>query len=248
MKKSISLALAIGTALALASPVSAITNGEVDTTTDWVGAMTGVDPGGTQRMCSGSLIGDGVFLTAGHCGVLTDVEILFGDVLDIENGVNFEADTVDQHPDYTHNFGNQFDVAVVTFDQGDDVLPMGAVAPASYIDGFSKAELKTFTFDTYGYGLNRDETNGNSMPLASDSVRRSATQTYLNQHNQYLGLSIHNNKGNGGGCFGDSGGPHVLNDFIVSVTSNGDGKCVATDNTQRVDQPIIRDWILSFIS
>lgn len=45
----------------------------------------------------------------------------------------------------------------------------------------------------------------------------------------------------------DSGGPHVLHNVIVSVTSNGDGNCVATDNTQRIDQPIIRDWILSYL-
>ena len=246
MKKSISLALAIGTALALTAPVSAITNGEIDTTTDWVGAMTGFDPGGTQRMCSGSLIDEGVFLTAGHCGVLTDVEVLFGDDLDID-GVSFAATSVDQHPNYTFNFGKQFDVAIVTFDQGNDVLPVGTLASANYIDGFSNAELKTFTFSTYGYGLSRDEANGNSLPLASDSLRRSATQTYLNRHNQYLGLSIHTNKGNGGGCFGDSGGPHVVNDVIVSITSNGDGNCVATDNTQRIDQPVIRDWILSYL-
>ena len=246
MKKSISIAIAVGTAFALSAPVNAITNGQIDTTTDWVGAMTGFDPGGTQRMCSGSLIDEGVFLTAGHCGVLTDVEVLFGDDLDVD-GVSFAATSVDRHPTYANNFGTQADVAIVTFDQGGAVLPVGALAPANHIDGFSNQQLKTFTFTTYGYGLSRDEANGNSVPLASDSLRRSATQTYLNRHNQYLGLSIHNNKGNGGGCFGDSGGPHVLDGLIVSITSNGDGNCVATDNTQRVDQPVIRDWILIYL-
>jgi len=51
---------------------------------------------------------------------------------------------------------------------------------------------------------------------------------------------------------GDSGGPHLLHDpalgdVIVSVTSNGDANCVATDNTQRVDMPEIRDWILEYL-
>ena len=93
----------------------------------------------------------------------------------------------------------------------------------------------------------RNGANGNSGPLTESPQRMIATQSYLNMHNQYLGLSIHTHKGNGGGCFGDSGGPHLLNEMIVSITSNGDGNCVATDNTQRIDQPEILSWIQGFI-
>ena len=246
--KKIIVAATIATALSLpALTAGAITNGEIDTKHDFVGAMTGNDPGGTQRLCSGSLIAEGVFLTAGHCTVLTDVQITFGDDRSNPDAV-FDATQVLRHPQYAANFGKQFDVGLVLFDQGGVELPTGVLADANYIDGFTQAELKTFTFETFGYGLVRDEANGNSSPLGTDPLRRAATQTYLNQHNQYLGLSIHNNKGNGGGCSGDSGGPHLLHDVIVSVTSNGDANCVATDNTQRIDQPIIRDWILSYVN
>jgi Trypsin len=248
MKKKILFAMSLATAaLSLtAVPASAITNGELDTTHDFVGAMTGADPGGTQRLCSGSLIDEGVFLTAGHCAVLTDVQVKFGDDISNPDAV-FAATSVVRHPQFAGNFGKQFDVGLVLFDQGDVVLPVAPIAGANYIDSFTKPQLKTFTFETFGYGLSRTDTTGNSLPPASDPLRRAATQTYLNQHNQYLGLSIHTNKGNGGGCSGDSGGPHLLNGVIVSVTSNGDGNCVATDNTQRIDLPVIRDWILSYV-
>ena len=83
--------------------------------------------------------------------------------------------------------------------------------------------------------------------MALDGLRRIADQTYRNMHNQFLGLSINNNQDNGGACNGDSGGPHLHEDVIVSVTSNGDASCVTSDNTQRVDQPEIRNWILTFV-
>jgi hypothetical protein len=245
MKKLLTLTAAATVVLLTSTQVSAITNGAPDTAHDFVGQMRGFDPGGTLRRCSGSLISDGVFLTAGHCAVLSDVTLHFGDDLAVEDTV-FAATSVQQHPDYGHSAGHQFDVGIVLFDQGDVVIEPGQLAPESYVDTFTHSELTSATFEAIGYGLVRDDTNGNSAPLSPTTQRMIATQTYLNLHNAYLGLSIHNNKGNGGGCFGDSGGPHLLHNYIVSVTSRGDANCVATDSTQRVDQFEIREWIVSF--
>lgn len=228
-------------------PAGAITNGDIDTEHPWVGAMVGDDPGGTQRLCSGSLIAPGVFLTAGHCATLHNVTLLFGDDLAGPDH-QFAATAVLQHPNYNpNNFGFQYDVGLVLFDQRDVEMEPGHLAPTGYIDSLGRAALMDATFETYGYGLWRDFANGNSETAVPGTQRRGATQTYLNKHNQYLGLSIHNHKGNGGGCHGDSGGPHLLDNMIVSVTSNGDANCVATDNTQRVDLPEIRNWIQGYL-
>ena len=247
MMKTLVAAMATVAMLSIATPVGAIVNGQPDTTHDYVGAMRGFDPGGTQRLCSGSLIANGVFLTAAHCVGLTGITVHFGDDLATED-VSFAATAALRHPNNSANFGFQFDVGIVLFEQGNVVLPTGQLASQNYLDGFTNNELKSATFETYGYGLVRGDVNGNSEPLSVGTVRRGATQSYRNMHNQYLGLSINSNQGNGGGCSGDSGGPHLLNNLIVSVTSNGDASCVATDNTQRVDQPEVRDWILSVIN
>lgn len=250
--KKLLVGAAAAVSLLVAGSADAITNGVPDTDHDFVGAMTGVDPGGTERLCSGSLIDEGVFLTAGHCAVLSDVVLHFGDDIGVPHQT-FDAVEVLQHPDYTWSMSNSFDVGIVLFDQVDDggapvdLGPPAALAPENHIDGFSKEQLKSFTFATLGYGLVRDGANGNSAPLVVESKRRIALQGYLNHHNQYLTLSIHTNKNSGGGCFGDSGGPHLLGGLIVSITSAGDGNCVATDATQRVDQPEIRDWVLGFV-
>jgi Trypsin len=245
MKKLLTAATSAALLILTAAPAAAITNGTPDTTHNYVALMRGLDPSGAPRICSGSLIDKGVFLTAGHCTALTNVTLHFGADLTVSDRV-FTATAVLAHPNKTTSFGKQFDVGVVLFDQGNAVLEIGRLAPANYVDGFSKAQLSAATFETIGYGLVRNDTTGNSGPLVPTTTRMYATQSYLNQHNQYLGLSINTNVGSGGGCSGDSGGPHLLNNYIVSVTSNGDANCVATDNTQRVDQPEIRDWVLSF--
>ena len=154
MAKKFLLAMTIATASLVAPslPAGAITNGDVDTTHDYVGAMTGADPGGTQRLCSGSLIAKGVFLTAGHCTVLTEVKVTFGDDLSKPDYV-FNATAVLRHPQFSQNFGTQFDVGLVLFDQGDVDLPFGTLAGENYIDGFTKPELKSFVFETFGYQI-----------------------------------------------------------------------------------------------
>ncbi len=48
-------------------------------------------------------------------------------------------------------------------------------------------------------------------------------------------------KGQGGACYGDSGGPNLMEldgrTTIVGVTSTGDGACFATNVSSRVDTP-----------
>jgi secreted trypsin-like serine protease len=51
--------------------------------------------------------------------------------------------------------------------------------------------------------------------------------------------------GDGGTCYGDSGGPHFLggveSNLIVSVTVTGDAMCRASDKTYRIDTPWAED-------
>jgi len=54
--------------------------------------------------------------------------------------------------------------------------------------------------------------------------------------------------GEGGTCFGDSGGAHFWQDtlIIVSVTSWGDAICRSNDMTQRIDLASVLDWLAEF--
>ena len=55
--------------------------------------------------------------------------------------------------------------------------------------------------------------------------------------------------GNGGTCYGDSGGPHFLGDtnMVVSLTVTGDAWCRATDVTYRLDTDSARSYLSQFV-
>jgi hypothetical protein len=55
--------------------------------------------------------------------------------------------------------------------------------------------------------------------------------------------------GNGGTCYGDSGGPHFLgdSDTVVSLTVTGDAWCRATDVTYRLDTESARAYLSEFV-
>lgn len=58
--------------------------------------------------------------------------------------------------------------------------------------------------------------------------------------------------GDGGTCYGDSGGPHFLggvdSNLIVSITVTGDAMCRATDKTYRIDTASARAFLDDFVS
>jgi secreted trypsin-like serine protease len=59
--------------------------------------------------------------------------------------------------------------------------------------------------------------------------------------------------GNGGTCYGDSGGPHFIHldgvetNIVVSVTVTGDAPCKASDKTYRVDTESARSFLSNFV-
>ena len=78
-----------------------------------------------------------------------------------------------------------------------------------------------------------------------DPVRRVATQSYLNLQQQWLFMSANPATGDGGTCYGDSGGPHFIGDSdqIVSLTITGDTVCRALEATLRLDTDSARRFL-----
>ena len=67
-------------------------------------------------------------------------------------------------------------------------------------------------------------------------------------------LSMNLSTGNGGTCYGDSGGPHFIHlngeetDIVVAVTVTGDANCLATDKDYRTDTPQAREFCPQFVT
>ena len=60
--------------------------------------------------------------------------------------------------------------------------------------------------------------------------------------------------GNGGTCYGDSGGPHFIHlngeetNIVVSITVGGDAPCKASDKTYRMDTQSARDFLGEYVA
>jgi hypothetical protein len=247
------LVLAVGTL-----PSAAITGGELDGDGHPnVGLMIADIDGEPQWRCSGTLIAQRVFLTAGHCvgDGATGARVWFAsdmaDVPDYPYGGEVALEgTPLPHPDYGWDGGDTHDVGLVILDE-----PVTDIEPATMPDPDLLAQLKKERvlqdgafFTVVGYGGILE-----SWPppvLAYDKIRRVAESEYVALTPFWVHMSQKAVFEESGTCFGDSGGPTFWvdgagNEIVVAVTSTGDAQCVATGLNYRVDVPETLEWIYS---
>ncbi|HEX9634555.1 MAG TPA: trypsin-like serine protease [Candidatus Limnocylindria bacterium] len=253
-------AMAATLTVALATPALAITFGQLDTENRFpnVGALIGEVDGEKFIFCSGTLIEDGdggwsnLYLTASHC--VDDGQqmwVSFDAAIDPEapETASLRPGIAHAHPDFACCGANDtFDIAVVVLDDEVTGITPAPVAAEGLLDSMSKATLRAATFVAVGYGTVREDKTGGFKPFFFDGQRRWVEQTIMNFNSAWLNLSMQPSTGDGGTCYGDSGGPHFLNGVVVSVTVTGDIPCRATDKTYRVDSPVSQAFLSGFIT
>jgi hypothetical protein len=254
MKKTfVSILLALVLILSTGGIASAISDGEKDGNGHpYVGLMLAKDADGNPLWrCSGTMLSDTVYLTAGHCteAPAVSAEIFFsaGPIPVDPNYVSIAAGgtgcanpavtgypcfgdasgTTYTHPDFNSATFFLHDVGVVVLNTPYPLSGYGALPTVDQLDGLkTKRGQKEVTFTAVGYGLQK------SFPDAAawkDVAFRERMVAYpkLNQINTgYTGdqsLLLSNNAHTGGTCFGDSGGPNFLGDsnVVAGVTSFG---------------------------
>jgi len=243
-------------ALLLAVPAGAITFGteDRDNTYSNVGSILVQRADGSYaQFCTGTLVAPGVFLTAAHCtsyleeqGLEARTFITFSPNLD-EASILPIVDLV-THPSYDPHQVYRYDVAVVLFDpaRAADIEP-AQLPPVGFLDGLrAKNGLRDATFTAVGYGL-LERTVGGGQPVFGESPWRSyATSSFNSMSKDLLRLSQNPTRGDGGTCYGDSGGPNFLGDTLVAVTSTGDAPCRSTNVDYRLDTTIVHEFLSQF--
>jgi hypothetical protein len=244
-------ALSLAAALVLcALPAMAITYGQVDGKLHpEVGALVGHFSSGTFPYCSGTLIAPNVFLTAAHCDLGTTQVFVtfdpeFGSKSKLLSGT-FYAD-----PLYNQAQSDPHDIAVVVLDS-----PVKGVTPARLPAAGSLGALSVGApFTAVGYGA-QEVVNAPGGPYNPYLDTREYAVSTLNAVNPaWLRLSQNVNTGDGGTCYGDSGGPNFVGasrtetNIVVGTTITGDMFCKATNVIYRLDTAPARAFLSRFVT
>lgn len=242
------IAAALMTALLTALPAAAITNGRVDGNRHPnVGGL--VSPtqysDGTWLYCSGTLISPTVFLTAAHCAEAGErVAVTFDPAY--QDGDPVYRGTFQADPAYSQRQNNPHDIAVVVLTD-----PITSIAPASLPRAGSLSDLSARqTFTSVGYGAYEVTRGPGGHQFLYDDVRMMATGTLNATNKSWLRVSMNPSTGNGGTCYGDSGGPNFLGatDVVAATTITGDAVCRATNVDYRLDTPSARKFLAHYVT
>ena len=114
--------------------------------------------------------------------------------------------------------------------------------------------LRNTRFTTAGYGVVRETNQTGFAGILDNLDRNRSEQGFLSLTPAWLTLPMTPANGNGGPCYGDSGGPHFIHldgvetDIVASITVTGDAPCVATDKTYRMDTESARSFLGEFVT
>ena len=251
-----------------ASPASAIVYGEPDGNDHpFVGAMVLSVPGeGLFQVCSGTLISATVFLTASHCTdgfneFLADnpgFELLVTFDPTISESGTFFTGTLHTNPNYNGFRGqggasDPGDVGVIVLDESPGITP-ASLPTAGLLDQLKASHVLNNTrFTAVGYGTIRVTNRTGFQGILENVDRNRAEQGFNSLTSAWLTLPMNVSTGNGGTCYGDSGGPHFIHldgvetNIVVSLTVTGDAPCKASDKTYRVDTESARSFLSNFV-
>jgi secreted trypsin-like serine protease len=259
--------VALGALVLGALPASGITFGQLDgnlhPNTGALVADWDPDSPGPDQLCTGTLISSTVFLTAGHCTDFLESEgitqawVTFAPVYDDEAASpgGLLSGTYVTNPEYGFSgqggLSDPHDMAVVILG-----APVVGITPAQLptldLLGTMKSELSEQTFTAVGYGGVRETKKQGPKTIFYDSTRRYVLQSYSSLQSSWLSLSMNPSTGNGGTCYGDSGGPHFLggvsSNLLVALTVTGDAGCRATDKAYRLDTASARGFLGTYVA
>ena len=245
--------------LAAIAPARAITYGQLDGNRHPnVGAMVAEWRAAGQKdlFCTGTLISPTVFVTAAHCTAyleslgIEQIWVTFDSHFNAATATLYPG-TMHTNPGYNQRQSDSGDIAVVVLDQPITHLTPAKLPTAGLLDQLqARNGLKGQTFTAVGYGA-LEATRSGGRPVNNTSLdRRFSTSSFSALSPGYLRLSQNNSTGDGGTCYGDSGGPNFLgtSDVLAAITTTGDYLCWATNVDYRLDTQSARTFLANYVT
>jgi len=273
MKKRMITILALPIVLILLTvSAGAITFGEPDGGAHpYVGTLLFVQNGVGYWSCTGTLLSPTVMLTAGHCteeaGNVNDVTYVRfeedamagrGDYNSTQEWLDAEwilASGVIPHPQYDDfaEFPLTYDVGLVILSEPVIFDTYGELPPVGLLETLTKGQArKDRGFTAVGYGM-----QGVIQPFYSDIYARykgdvsliEINSTFAGGASAKFSNSPGKGTGEGGTCFGDSGGPlfHGDSNVIGAIVSWGITPCIGVDYQFRMDTPDALDFVKQYV-
>jgi hypothetical protein len=198
-------------------------------------------------VCSGTLIAPNVFLTAAHCDQgLSRVTITFDTAYRVGTSTTYSglwyAD-----PAFNRTQSDPHDIAVVLLDGNVEGVTPARLPTAGSLSGLPRGT----GFTSVGYGVQVVRIDQGPTFDGVD-VRYVATGRLNAVNPAWLRISQNPARGDGGTCYGDSGGPNFLGaggtetNVVAGTTTTGDIMCRATNVVYRLDTPSARAFLARF--
>ncbi|MFD8493424.1 trypsin-like serine protease [Amycolatopsis sp. NPDC059657] len=232
-------------------------------------------PDRVDWVCSGTMVDADTFLTAAHCTSDWPANVRFYVSLDqdVQTGLDNAAKKYPGDPTaiakavavagtshtesgYPGNSADSHDIAVVQL-PAKQVAARWTFKPATLpgagqLDKLGPQALNATPFLVAGYGTQEAVNGPGGQTHPGGGVRMKAPVTFDALNKTWVRLAMTAPQGNGGACYGDSGGPNFATIggklVLVATTITGDSPCYATNVTYRLDTPTARTFLAPFVA